>query len=44
MAGMLLAFGIAFAGCGAGQTAMDNTAAEETQADRIVVGFSQLGA
>ena len=45
LAGVLLLLGIALTGCGAGQnTADNNVAAEETQTDRIVVGFSQLGA
>ena len=45
MAGLLLGLGILLAGCGDRQsTAEDIAAPEDTQTDRIVVGFSQLGA
>jgi hypothetical protein len=44
MAG-LLGLGILLAGCGDGQsTAEDIATPEDTQTDRIVVGFSQVGA
>ena len=43
MAGLLLGLGILLAGCGDRQsTAEDIAAPEDTQTDRIVVGFSQL--
>ena len=45
MAGLLLGLGILLAGCGDRQsTAEDIATPEDTQTDRIVVGFSQVGA
>ena len=45
MIGLLLGLGIILAGCGSRQsTAEDIATPEDTQTDRIVVGFSQLGA
>lgn len=45
MAGLLLGLGILLAGCGDRQSIAENIATpEDTQTDRIVVGFSQLGA
>ena len=45
MAGLLLGLGILLAGCGDSQsTAEDIATPEDTQTDRIVVGFSQVGA
>ena len=45
MAGLLLGLGILLAGCGDRQSTAENIATpEDTQTDRIVVGFSQLGA
>ena len=41
---LLLLLGIMLTGCGRGQTTEDSGTGEETQQDRIVVGFSQLGA
>lgn len=43
--GLLLGLGILLAGCGDRQsTAEDIATPEDTQTDRIVVGFSQVGA
>lgn len=43
MAGLLLGLGILLAGCGDRQsTAEDIATPEDTQTDRIVVGFSQV--
>ena len=45
MAGLLLGLGILLAGCGDRQsTAEDIATPEDAQTDRIVVGFSQVGA
>lgn len=45
MIGLLLGLGIILAGCGSRRSTADDTVtSEEIQMDRIVVGFSQLGA
>lgn len=45
MIGLLLGLGMILAGCGSRRSTADDTVtSEEIQMDRIVVGFSQLGA